>query len=235
MKLKILFEDNHLIVCVKNPGILSQASNLNLPDMLTIIKDYIKVKYDKKGNVFLGLVHRLDLNVGGVMVFAKTSKAASRLSKQLRENDFNKSYLAVVHGKLLVDQKEHVLENYLKKDNKNRKAIITNNKKDKYSKLIYKVLGNKEINNKTFSLVDVLLETGRFHQIRAQFSNIGHPIYGDNKYGRKTWGYELGLYAYKLVINHPITKEELVFINYPSEGVFKNFNNVLPLNSDKLL
>lgn len=232
MKLKILFEDNHIIVCVKEAGILSQASELDLPDMLTIIKEYIKIKDNKPGNVYLGLVHRLDLNVGGVMVFAKTSKAASRLSKQVRDREFNKRYFAIVKGQLVSNNKTIILEDYLIKDNNDRKALITNKQRGLYSKLTYQALDNKIINNKYYSLVEIELETGRFHQIRAQFSNLGHPIYGDNKYGDKTRGYELGLYAYQLIINHPITKEVLTFTNYPEQGIFHRFKT-LPLNKSK--
>ncbi|WP_312031895.1 RluA family pseudouridine synthase [Hujiaoplasma nucleasis] len=223
MDIKILYEDNHLLVAVKKPGVLSQAGSLDMPDMLSILKDYIKDKYQKPGNVFLGLVHRLDLNVGGVMVFARTSKAAKRLNEQVRNHLFSKKYLAVVLGKMNLDQQVHVLENYIKKDEVHKVAQITESKNDQYAKLTYQVIEQVNIKRDVISLVDISLETGRFHQIRAQFSHIGHPLYGDNKYGPKTLGYELGLYAYELSFSHPITKESLTFIHYPGEGIFKSF------------
>lgn len=223
MNLKILYEDNHILVTVKKPGILSQAGSLDMPDMLTIIKNYIKEKYDKPGNVFLGLIHRLDLNVGGVMVFAKTSKAAKRLNEQMREQLFSKQYFAIVQGKMLLDNKIHVLENFIKKDEINKIALITKSSNDQFSRLTYQVLESVKVDHQDLSLLDVRLETGRFHQIRAQLSHIGNPLYGDNKYGPKTKGYELGLYAYQLSFIHPVSKEELTFIDYPTEGIFSRF------------
>ena len=223
MNLKILYEDNHILVTVKKPGILSQAGSLDMPDMLTIIKNYIKEKYDKPGNVYLGLIHRLDLNVGGVMVFAKTSKAAKRLNEQMREQLFSKQYFAIVQGKMLLDNKIHVLENFIKKDEINKIALITKSSNDQFSRLTYQVLESVKVDHQDLSLLDVRLETGRFHQIRAQLSHIGNPLYGDNKYGPKTKGYELGLYAYQLSFIHPVSKEELTFIDYPTEGIFSRF------------
>ncbi len=223
MNLKILYEDNHILVTVKKPGILSQAGSLDMPDMLTIIKNYIKEKYDKPGNVYLGLIHRLDLNVGGVMVFAKTSKAAKRLNEQMREQLFSKQYFAIVQGKMLLDNKIHVLENFIKKDEINKIALITKSSNDQFSRLTYQVLESVKVDHQDLSLLDVQLETGRFHQIRAQLSHIGNPLYGDNKYGPKTKGYELGLYAYQLSFIHPVSKEELTFIDYPTEGIFSRF------------
>ncbi|QWC00455.1 RluA family pseudouridine synthase [Mycoplasmatota bacterium] len=223
MKVKILFEDNHIIVVVKPPGILSQAGPLDIDDMLTILKKYIKEKYQKPGNVYLGLVHRLDLNVGGVMVFAKTSKAAKRLNEQMKSHLISKDYFAVVLGEMKVNQRMVVLENHIKKDKKNKLAIITDSDKDQYAKLAYQVLESIKDRDQNLSLVDIHLETGRFHQIRAQFSHIGFPIYGDNKYGPKTRGYEMGLYSYRLSFTHPVTKESLTFMDYPSKGIFSDF------------
>jgi len=224
MELKILYEDNHIIVTVKPPGVLSQAGPLDIEDMLSLLKDYIKEKYNKPGNVYLGLIHRLDLNVGGVMVFAKTSKAAKRLNEQMRNHDFSKQYFAIVIGDMKIDNRIHVLENYIKKDKKNKLAIITKSEKDQYAKLTYQVLETKIVQQHPMSLLSVKLETGRFHQIRAQLSHVEHPLYGDNKYGPKTRGYEMGLYSYQLSFNHPVSKELLTFINYPSKGIFSQFN-----------
>lgn len=211
--LNILYEDNHLIVVVKPYNVLSQSDNTKDIDMLTIIKNYIKEKYNKPGNVYLGLVHRLDRPTGGIMVFAKTSKAASRLSKQIKDNKFTKKYLAVVHG--ILEKKENILVNYLKKD-ENNNSLITNEKEGKYAKLHYKVL--KE--NKDYSVLDILLETGRHHQIRVQLKNIGHPLYGDQRYGINDKK-QLGLFAYHLEFYHPVTKEKLIFEYMPKEEIFK--------------
>ena len=211
--LNILYEDNHLIVVVKPYNVLSQSDNTKDIDMLTIIKNYIKEKSNKPGNVYLGLVHRLDRPTGGIMVFAKTSKAASRLSKQIKDNKFTKKYLAVVHG--ILEKKENILVNYLKKD-ENNNSLITNEKEGKYAKLHYKVL--KE--NKDYSVLDILLETGRHHQIRVQLKNIGHPLYGDQRYGINDKK-QLGLFAYHLEFYHPVTKEKLIFEYMPKEEIFK--------------
>ena len=224
MDLEILFEDNHIIVCVKKAGILSQAGSLDMPDMLTLLKAYIKEKYQKPGNVFLGLVHRLDLNVGGVMVFARTSKAAKRLSQQIRNQQFNKQYFAVVNGDSGSLNKPVMLENYIKKDQNERKAIISDDINDQYAKLVYETLEKTTVNGQVLSLVNIELITGRFHQIRVQLAHQDLPLYGDNKYGPKTRGYELGLYAYQLSFNHPTKKEDMTFYHYPSTGIFQNFH-----------
>lgn len=214
-KLKILYEDNHIIVVEKPPNVPSQADKTTDEDMLTIIKRYIKEKYNKPGNVYLGLVHRLDRPVGGVMVFAKTSKAASRLSEQVRNKTFKKEYLAIVDGKL--DVKSGILEDYLVKNEKNNSSKVTNKetKNAKYAKLDYEVLKyNKEIN---LSVLRILLHTGRHHQIRVQLANMGHSICGDQKYGTRGRGKQISLWAYKLTIEHPITKESMTFIDVPEK------------------
>ena len=211
--LNILYEDNHIIVVIKPYNILSQSDNTNDLDMLTIIKNYIKEKYNKPGNVYLGLVHRLDRPTGGIMVFAKTSKAASRLSKQIKDDKFTKKYLAVVHGTFT--KKEGTLENYIKKTEDNS-SIITTKEEGKYAKLDYRVLKEKD----NLSILDITLYTGRHHQIRVQFSNINHPLYGDQRYGKQDRK-QLALFAYHLEFYHPITKERLVFEYMPKEEIFK--------------
>ena len=214
-KLKILYEDNHIIVVEKPPNVPSQADKTTDEDMLTIIKRYIKEKYNKPGNVYLGLVHRLDRPVGGVMVFAKTSKAASRLSEQVRNKTFKKEYLAIVDGKL--DVKSGTLEDYLVKNERNNLSKVTNKetKNAKYAKLDYEVLKySKEIN---LSVLRILLHTGRHHQIRVQLANMGHSICGDQKYGTRGRGKQISLWAYKLTIEHPITKESMTFIDIPEK------------------
>jgi len=208
-KLNVIFEDNHIIVVEKKPNIPSQSDKTEDMDMLTIVKDYIKQKYNKPGNVYVGLVHRLDRPVGGIMIFAKTSKAAARLSEQVRNKDFGKEYLAVVDGK--IEQLQGTLEDYLYKDERNNisKVVEPNKKNSKLAKLDYEVLKYNEVKN--LSLVRVNLHTGRHHQIRVQLSNFGHSIFGDQKYGTRGQGKQIALWAYKLKILHPITKEEMVF------------------------
>lgn len=208
--MEILYEDNHIIVCYKPKGILSQADGSDKDDMLTLLKKYIKEKYNKPGDVYLGLVHRLDINTSGVMVFARTSKAASRLSEQIRNNEFKKEYLAIVEG--TINNNDYVtLESNLKKDEKQKKSFIDSN--GQKSILEYKSISNFKINNKNVSLLTIKLHTGRFHQIRCQLSSINHPLYGDKKYGSSIIidPNDFPLYAYKLSFNHPTLKENMVF------------------------
>ncbi len=211
-KIKILYEDNHILVVIKPIGVLSQADRSNTEDMLTLLKEYIKKKYQKPGNVYLGLVHRLDKEVGGIMVFAKTSKAASRLSEQVRNHKIEKTYWAIVKGKL---PKEGRLEDYLER--KEYRSIISTKEKGKLAKLHYWV--QKEMNANT--LVEIKLETGRHHQIRVQFSNHGNPLLGDKKYGEKG-KYPLALYAVALSFYHPITGELVKFETLPPKMGYWN-------------
>ena len=212
-KLKVIYEDNHIIVVEKIPNVPSQSDKTGDIDMLTMVKQYIKEKYNKPGNVYLGLVHRLDRPVGGIMIFAKTSKAASRLSDQVREKVFKKKYLAVVDGK--IENKSGTLEDYLYKDERNNisKVVNKDKKNAKLAKLDYEVIKYDEV--KKLSLVNVNLHTGRHHQIRVQLSNFGHSIFGDQKYGTRGQGKQIALWAYELTINHPITKEEMTFKDFP--------------------
>lgn len=211
--IEILYEDNHLLVVVKPSGIPSQADKTGDEDMLTILKSYIKEKYNKPGEVYLGLVHRLDRMTSGIMVFARTSKAASRLSKNIREGDFKKRYLATVNGYVQKDNSSILLENYLVKDERNNvsRVCTKDTKNSKLARLEYKVLDNFIVNNKKYSYVEIKLNTGRHHQIRVQFSNIGHSIYGDVKYGKNVnkEGQKLALFAYSLTFFHP-TKDEVM-------------------------
>ena len=211
--LKVIYEDNHIIVVEKRPNIPSQSDKTGDMDMLTLVKSYIKEKYNKPENVYLGLVHRLDRPVGGIMIFAKTSKAASRLSNQVREKVFKKKYLAVVDGK--IENKTGTLEDYLYKDARNNmsKVVKPEKKNAKFAKLDYEVLKYNEVKN--LSLVEVNLHTGRHHQIRVQLFNFGHSIFGDQKYGTRGRGKQIALWAYELTIKHPITKEEMTFKDLP--------------------
>ena len=211
--MKIIYEDNHIIVVEKPVNIPSQGDKTGDVDMLAIIKDYIKEKYNKPGNVYLGLVHRLDRPVGGVMVFAKTSKAASRLSEEVRNKTFKKNYLVVVDGKM--EQNCAQLEDYLWKDEKsNTSYVVRANKPNaKQAILDYEVL--KYDSDLNLSVLKVDLHTGRHHQIRVQLANSGHSIYGDAKYGGRGHGKQICLWAYKLTIAHPTTKEEMTFTDLP--------------------
>lgn len=217
MQPKILFEDNHLLVVVKPQGISVQKNEAgSADDLQSILKDYLKKKYDKPGNVFLGIVHRLDQPVGGVMVFAKTSKAASRLSEQIRQNIWKKCYLAVVDG--IPKQKSGVLEDYLVKNEATNEVYVSKkeNPKAKFARLSYETLETK--NGK--SLLKITLETGRAHQIRVQLSSRGLPIVNDHKYNKNSKNIsDIALWAYSLEIIHPITKEKLVFSEEMPENI----------------
>ena len=217
-KLRVLYEDNHVIVVVKEKNVLSQADNTHDIDMLTIIKKYLKEKYNKPGNVYLGLVHRLDRPVSGIMVFAKTSKAASRLSDQVRKKEIKKAYMAVVKGIIKKDEDTFV-DYLLKLDNGN--TIVTTKDKGKESVLTYKVLKRNYEKNET--LVSINLKTGRHHQIRVQFASRGYPLCGDQRYGKsdKT---QIALCAYKLEFIHPTTKQLMKFeIEKPLDTYWTDF------------
>ena len=224
-KLKVLFEDNHIIVVEKPVNIPSQGDKTGDIDMLTIIKEYLKEKYNKPGNVYVGLIHRLDRPVGGVMVFAKTSKAAGRLSEEVRAKVFQKTYLVVANGKM--EKEKGLLEDYLLKNERNNmsKVVKEGTKNSKFASLDYEVLKyNKEID---LSLLRINLHTGRHHQIRVQLSSRNHSIYGDQKYGGRGHGKQIALWAYGLKIIHPITKEEMIFKSIPEiNGTWKILDNV---------
>lgn len=205
LKINILFEDNHLLVVEKPVNVPVCEDKSGDLDLLSMLKEYLKIKYDKPGKVYLGLIHRLDRPVGGVMVFAKTSKAAGRLSKQVAEHTMKKTYVAVVKGKV---KNSAELVDYLYKDKSKNISYVTSKEKGKLAILNYILLDFK--NN--CSLVKINLKTGRSHQIRVQFSSRGFPLVGDARYNK---GYDgkcnIALFAKKLEFNHPITKEHLTF------------------------
>ena len=211
--MKVLYEDNHIIVVEKEPNIPSQQDKTGDTDMLTLVKQYVKEKYNKPGEVYIGLVHRLDRPVGGVMVFARTSKAASRLSEQVRNKTMKKTYTAVVDGK--IEPEKGILEDYLYKDERNNISKVVNKEKKnaKLAKLEYKVLGYNEKTNLT--IVEIHLFTGRHHQIRVQFANFGHSLFGDQKYGTRGKGKQIRLWASRLEFEHPVTKEKMSFESIP--------------------
>lgn len=212
----ILHEDNSVLVVVKPQNIPSQADKSGDLDMLTLLKQYIKDKYNKSGNVYLGLVHRLDRPTGGVMVFAKNSKAAERLSKQIVDGEMTKQYLTTVMGRPTDNQ--GTLVNYLKKNalTNNVYVATVGDHNAKRAELSYVTLQSDD----QTSLVKVQLGTGRSHQIRVQFAAIGCPVYGDVRYGGNTIsakGTNLALWAYRLEFTHPVSKERMVFVAYPPE------------------
>ena len=219
--MNIIYEDNHLLVVEKPVNIPVQADDSNDPDLLTMLKDYLKEKYDKPGNVYLGLVHRLDRPVGGVMVFAKTSKAASRLSKVVAERKLQKTYLAIVEGNNI--KKKDTLEDYLIKNSKTNTVTVTSQDKGKHASLDYELLNTKD----NLNLVKVNLHTGRSHQIRVQFSSRNMPLWGDQRYNKNARIHQqIALWSHILSFPHPITKEVLTFTSEPPNNY--PWNELMP-------
>jgi 23S rRNA pseudouridine1911/1915/1917 synthase len=214
--LEVLYEDNHVIVVHKPANILSQGDITGDKDLLTVIKEYVKEKYHKPGNVYIGLVHRLDRPVGGVMVFAKTSKCASRLSEQIRNGGFKKVYYAVVEGNIF---ENGLLKDKLLKDECINTVKVDNNGKD--AELYFERIDYKD----SLSLVKINLKTGRSHQIRVQFSSRGYPLYGDHRYNKNCKkNSQIALFAQSLSFNHPITKEKVTYsLPLPSRYPFNIF------------
>lgn len=202
-----LYEDNHIIIVNKAPGEIVQGDKTGDTPLSEIIKDYLKQKYNKPGNVFCGVVHRIDRPVGGVVVFAKTSKALSRLNEMLRNGELHKTYWALVEGHPKV--KEQRLTDMLVSDGRINKTFIArkNDRNAKECILDYKVIAYGE----RYSLLEINLLTGRKHQIRAQLSNLGHPIKGDLKYGAKRSNPDGGisLLAKKICFIHPVSKTRI--------------------------
>ena len=211
--LTVLYEDNQIIVVVKPQNVPTQADSSGDKDLLTMIKEYVKEKYDKPGEVYIGLVHRLDRPTGGVMVFARTSKAAARLQEQMKTGLFEKKYLAVTVG--VPRDRQGRLSQYLVKDEKNNMVRVVPAAVEgaKKAELEYKVL---EIAG-SVALVDIRLITGRSHQARVQMQSLGTPIFGDAKYGgdKLAKGHNLALWAYELRFYHPVNKNPVVFKVFP--------------------
>lgn len=215
-KLNVLYEDNHIIVVIKPYNVLSQGDSTGDTSIMDMVKSYIKEKYHKPGNVYLGLVHRLDRPVGGIMVFARSSKAAARLTKAFNEHKITKKYLAIVHGKMEMD-KSTLVDKIEKTSDGN--SIISDNGKEAI--LDYEVLDyNKEDD---CSLVSISLKTGRHHQIRVQFSSRGHYLLGDQRYGVLD-NTQIALFSYYLSFEHPVTHEVMEFKVLPTkEGHWTRF------------
>jgi len=211
--INVIFEDNHLLVVEKPYNIPMNLDDSNDDDLLSMCKNYIKVKYNKPNNVYLGLVHRLDRPVGGICVFAKTSKAASRLSDQVRTRTIKKQYIAIVEDNNLKDSGTFT-DFLLKNKQKNMVSVNPNGKK---AVLNYKVLARRE----NYAKVLINLETGRPHQIRVQFSSRNHPLYGDQRYNKNAVvGQQIALYAVSLSFIHPTLKEEMHFEVEPKKFIF---------------
>jgi 23S rRNA pseudouridine1911/1915/1917 synthase len=221
--LQILFEDNHILIVNKRSGDITQGDKTGDKPLSDVVKEYIKQKYNKAGNVFLGVVHRLDRPTSGVIIFARTSKALERLNKMLRDKEINKTYWAIV--KEQPKKEKDTLINFLKKNPKNNKSTVYTKEIDGSKKAIlhYKVL--KKLDR--YSLLEIDLETGRHHQIRAQLSALGFPIKGDLKYGfhRSNKDGSIHLHARKIEFIHPVSKESIAIIAPTPKEVIWNACN----------
>lgn len=231
MELNTLYEDKHILVCEKPAGVPTQSKNLFTKDMITIIKTELAQETKGIHEPYLGLIHRLDQPVGGIMVFAKTPQAAKKLSAQVQKKTMKKHYLAVITNDLSPYQGEwHTLKDLLiQKKKENFSVVVPSQTKDsKLAELSYQVLQVIDYDGKKLSLIDVDLKTGRHHQIRVQTAFHLGGIWGDKKYNSFFQNYKhqttLCLYAYKLEITHPITNKPMCFQNIPHYDLFGKFN-----------
>jgi len=222
MEMKIVFEDKHIIVAEKPPKVPSQSDKTGDIDMMAMLKAHLKEQYPTARNPYIGLIHRLDRPVGGLMVFAKTKEANAGLSEEIRTKKFKKEYLAVVCGKPEKNRDE--LRDYLLKSGKINmsKVVAAGTKNAKEAILEYELLGSVDTDEyRILSLVKIELKTGRHHQIRVQFSNAGLPLWGDNKYNKtfvkmKKWT-QIALWAFAISFNHPRDKKVLSFESKPNK------------------
>ena len=217
--LEVLFEDNHLLIVNKKSGDIVQGDKTGDKPLSDVVKEYIKEKYNKPGEVFLGVVHRLDRPTSGVIIFARTSKALERLNKMLRERTISKTYWAVVKNTPLKEKDS--LIHFLKKNPKNNKSTVFTKETDASKKGILHYSVIKKLDN--YSLLEIDLETGRHHQIRAQLAYIGSPIKGDLKYGasRSNKDGSIHLHARKISFTHPVSKENILFLApIPNETIW---------------
>jgi len=225
MELEPIYLDNHLLVLMKPAGILAQADDTGDTDFLTMGKAWLKREFQKPGNVYLGLVHRLDRPVSGLMVFARTSKAATRLTRAFKDRQVEKRYLALVQGKL---SGSDTWADFLMKDDRRTRVVTNRHPKGKLARLSWQVLATHQ----DLSLVDIELHTGRAHQIRVQFASRGHALLGDFRYGcqREFDGRNLALHSYRLGLEHPVKKVPLCWWAAPPQswrGFFERHINLL--------
>jgi 23S rRNA pseudouridine1911/1915/1917 synthase len=217
IEMQVLYEDNHIIIVNKAPSEIVQGDKTGDKPLSDIVKDYLKVKYNKPGNVFCGVTHRLDRPTSGVVVFAKTSKALSRLNEMFKNNEIDKTYWAIV--KKLPPRVEATLTHYLIKNERTNKSTAYDVEKPNTKKAVlhYKVIAQSQ----NYHLLEVDLETGRHHQIRCQLSKIGSPIKGDLKYGaeRSNLDGSISLHARKISFVHPVSKEKIEVVASTPEDV----------------
>ncbi|MEG0741507.1 MAG: RluA family pseudouridine synthase [Clostridia bacterium] len=218
---EIVYEDNHLLIAIKPPNVLTQGDETGDDCLHEQLKRYIKEKYQKPGEVYLGLVHRLDRPVGGLVAFARTSKAASRLSEQLRSRQMEREYLAVVEGAELADSAS--LCDLLLKDEKtgNVRVASPGTPGTQEARLSYRVLARNEAENT--ALVHVMLQTGRKHQIRVQLANAGHAIVYDMRYGHGERGQGIALWGAALRLTHPTKGERMTFLSVPCGSAYEPY------------
>lgn len=218
---RILFEDNHLIIVNKKPSEIVQGDKTGDQPLSDLLKDYLKVKYAKPGNVFLGVAHRLDRPVSGIVIFTKTGKALTRINEMLRDRSIRKIYWAVVAGK--PEKEEALLTNFLVRKEELNKSFITGEKTPGALKaeLKYRILAKSD----RYFLLEVELITGRHHQIRAQLAHIGCPIKGDLKYGypRSNPDGSIHLHARQVAFIHPVTKAVIILTAIPPDDLLWNY------------
>jgi 23S rRNA pseudouridine1911/1915/1917 synthase len=220
-QIEVLYEDNHLIAVNKKPSQIVQEDKTGDKPLIEFVKDYIKVKYNKPGEVFLGVVHRIDRPVSGVVIFARTSKAQARLNEMLKTHEINKTYIAIVKNKPEIESDK--LSNYILRNTKQNKSYIYQKevKDSQFAELNYKLIGSSD----NYHLLEIELITGRHHQIRAQLSAIGCPIKGDLKYGapRSNEDASICLHSYKMEFLHPIKKEQIIITAPPPQNSLWNY------------
>ncbi len=220
----VVYEDNHLLVVVKPPNLLTQADATGDDDLLTQMKQYIKEKYQKPGDVYLGLVHRMDRPVGGLLCLARTSKAAARLSKQVSTHEMGREYLAIVEGNL---PDSGTLNHYLVKDEAQNvvSAVPEGTPGGQLAVLHFECLGRR-VNT---SLCHIRLQTGRAHQIRVQMASSGHPLVFDARYGHGIPGRQIALWGAKLTLTHPTRGEQMTFLSAPQGETWEGYAETIRL------
>ena len=220
----ILYEDNQIIVALKQPNQLTQSDSTGDSDLLSAVKEYVREKYQKPGEAYIGLVHRMDRPVSGLLVFARTSKAAARLSEQVRTHALNREYVCVCEGET---PERFRLTDYLKKDEERNMVSVVPDYLKSEGKLA--ILNGRTIaTHGGHSLVAIRLETGRAHQIRVQMQNSGHPLLGDNRYGNGKPGQQIALYGMRLTLEHPTQHQKMIFVApVPTTPFFKPFEREL--------